>query len=159
MANEMKIKPYPTRKNSDVILIPRGLRKTFFSPSNNNHILKAPISSWRIISKVLNDISFDQFRPEKEGSGFGRLAQFEEEFKTSNNTYASFCFSINEISQGDDYSNIKKGLVFLENLYKGLNKTINELNGETVKQYSVFIKDPVIKKGKISFLISAYLNR
>lgn len=153
MSEEVKIEKrhYKGKNNSDVINFPVEFRRELLSPTANKEVLDRPISSFRILIKVLNDASNDQFQ-EKEKV---QLSLFEEEFKTVNNTYARFTFKVYEISENKGYTNIKKGLEFLENLNKGWYKSLNS-KGKVVKSYGGVISNANISEGNISFLVSAY---
>ena len=114
--NPIEKRHYKGKNNSDIINFPVGLRRDFLSPINNKEVLNMPISSHRIIFKILNDVSNDQFQKLHQKDQF---TLFEDDFKTENNTYARFTFKVSDISDKQDYTNIKKGLEFLENLNKG----------------------------------------
>lgn len=53
---------YQGKKKSDIVNVPVDLRRNFLSPQKNKEILNAPVSATRIIFKILNDVSHDQFR-------------------------------------------------------------------------------------------------
>lgn len=145
---------YQGKKKSDIVNVPVNLRRNFLSPQKNNEILDAPVSATRIIFKILNDISNDQFRGSNKNQ-IKQLSLFEDEFKTEHNTYARFTFKVSEIAEKNDYSNVKKGLEFLENFKKGWNESING-KGKKIKSYGGFITNSNISEGKISFLMSSY---
>lgn len=117
-------------------------------------MLEAPVSATRIIFKILNDISHDQFRTSNLGQR-KQFSLFETEFKTEHNTFARFTFKISEVGKKNDYRDIRKGLEFLENFQKGWYKSVNE-KGKTIKSYGGLISNANISDGNISFLISSY---
>lgn len=145
---------YTGKKNSDIVNLPVAFRREFLSPTNNREVLDMPISSTRILLKIMNDASIDQFQ-EKNKFQQGKLALFEEDFRTINNTYARFTFRLADISGNNDYTNIKKGLEFLENYNKGWYKSTNK-KGKVIKTYGGVISNANISEGKISFLVSSY---
>lgn len=155
MEEEGKEKRHYTGKpKSDIINFPVLLRRDLLSSKANKEVLKLPVHSTRIIFKILNDVSHDQFR----SSNIKQQKQtslFEDEFKTEHNTYARFTFNTKDISSGNDYGNIKKGLEFLENFQKGWFNSVNE-KGKNIKSYGGFISNSNISEGKISFLMSSY---
>lgn len=153
MDQPIEKKQYKGKKNSDLVNFPVALRRNLFSPSVSDEVLEMPIVSARIIFKVLNDISYDQFVPSKEPV---QLDLFDSEFKTEHNSVASFTFNINDIDPSNrNYNSIKIGLEFLENYQKRWYKSVNS-KGKTIKSYGGFITHPNISEGKISFLISSY---
>ena len=145
---------YQGKKKSDIVNVPVDLRRSFLSPQKNKEILDAPVSATRIIFKILNDVSHDQFRGSNKHQK-NQLSFFENDFKTEHNTFARFTFKISDIADNNDYSNVRKGLEFLENFKKGWNESINE-NGKKIKSYGGFISNSNISEGKISFLMSSY---
>lgn len=143
---------YHGKKNSDIINFPVQLRRDVFSPRANKELLNAPITTIRIVFKVLNDISNDQFQQERQQ---GQFALFEEEFLNENNVVARFTFKVEEIDEHRDYRAIEKGLQFLENLDKGWHKTINS-KGKATKALGGVIIQPNISESKVTFLMSNY---
>ena len=143
---------YQSKKNSDIVNFPILFRRSALSPSNNKDILDAPICTIRILFKVLNDISNDQFQAEKQ---VGQLALFEEEFMTENNTFGRFTFKVEDIDKNKDYNALRQGLEFLEGLEKGWHKAKNS-KGKIIKSYGGVISTPTISEGKISFLMSSF---
>ena len=143
---------YFGKKNSDIINFPIQLRKDVFSPSVNKELLHAPIMTARILFKVLNDISNDQFQQEKQK---GQFALFEDEFLNENNVVARFTFKVKEIDDNRDYKAIEKGLQFLENLDKNWHKTRNS-KGKVTKSYGGVIIQPNISESTVTFLMSNY---
>ena len=137
----------------DFIHIPKEFRRDYLSVENKS-ILVCPMSSFRIISKILNDVSYDQFRLENKKQK-KQLSLFEQEFKTIDNTYARFTFNITDITKNDDYASVTKGLQFLEDFKRGWYYSTNA-KGEQVKSYGGLIKNSIMSKGKITFVISAY---
>ncbi len=149
------IKPareYFSKKNSDIINFPVQLRRDVFSPNANKELLEAPIAVARILFKVLNDISNDQFQEERQK---GQFALFEEEFLNENNVVARFTFKVTDIDEHRDYKAIEKGLQFLENLDKGWHKTINS-KGKATKALGGVIIQPNISESRVTFLMSSY---
>ncbi len=146
------IRSYQGKRKSDIVNFPLSLRRDFLSPAIDKSVLNMPISAHRILFKILNDVSYDQFSPTKQPS---QLSLFEKDFKTEHNTYAHFTFSISEISDYYDYSNIKKGLEFLENFQKNWYKSTNS-KGKTIRSYGGLISNANISEGKVTFLVSAY---
>lgn len=149
------IKPareYFSKKNSDIINFPVQLRRDVFSPKANKELLEAPIVTARILFKVLNDISNDQFQEERQK---GQFALFEEEFLNENNVVARFNFKVTDIDEHRDYKAIEKGLQFLENLDKGWHKTINS-KGKATKALGGVIIQPNISESTVTFLMSSY---
>ena len=152
---EKQVKPareYFGKKNSDIINFPIQLRKDVFSPNVNKELLKAPIMTARILFKVLNDISNDQFQQERQR---GQFALFEEEFLNENNVVARFTFDVSDIDEHRDYKAIENGLQFLENLDKDWHKTVNS-KGKMTKAYGGVIIQPNISESKVTFLMSNY---
>lgn len=145
---------YKGKKNSDIVNFPVDFRRELLSPIDNKEVLKMPLSSHKIVFKILNDVSNDQFQ-EKNKHQKSQLSLFEEDFKTEHNTYARFQFKVTEISENRDYSNIIRGLEFLENYKKGWYKSVNE-KGKTIKSYGGLISNSNISEGYITFLISSY---
>lgn len=146
------IRHYRGKKNSDIINFPIALRREVFSPKANKELIKAPITTARIIFKILNDVSNDQFQKERNK---GQLQLFEEEFMTKNNIYGRFTFSVEDIDKNKDYKAIREGLEFLENLEKGWHKAKNS-KGKIIKSFGGVILNPNISEGKVSFLMSSY---
>ena len=145
---------YTSKGDSRIVNFPRSLRKDFLSPATYPEVLDAPIHSTRIIFKILNDISYEQFsalniKQRKQ------LNLFEQEFLTENNSYARFTFRVKDISETYDYTNIKRGLEFLENFRRGWQKSTNS-KGKPVSSMGGFIKDSHMTDGYVTFLISAY---
>lgn len=150
-----KIEPtrhYRGKKNSDIINFPIALRREVFSARANKELIEAPITTARIIFKILNDISNDQFQSERN---IGQLQLFEEDFMTENNTYGRFTFRVEDIDKNRDYKAIREGLEVLENLEKGWHKAKNS-KGKTIKSFGGVILNPNISEGKVSFLMSSY---
>lgn len=145
---------YRGNAKSDIINFPVSLRKGFLSPKVNNDILNSPVSAVRIIFKVINDVSFDQFRKENKGQ-IKQFNLFEDDFRTEHNTYARFTFKVTDIADKRDYTNVQRGLEFLENCQKGWYQSRNE-KGKIIKSYGGFISNPSISEGKITFLISSF---
>ncbi|WP_026715225.1 hypothetical protein [Flavobacterium daejeonense] len=145
---------YQGKKNSDIVNFPVDLRRNFLSPQVNKEILDAPVSATRIIIKILNDISHDQFRGSNKLQN-KQYSLFESDFKTENNTFARFTFKITDIAERGDYLNVKKGLEFLENYKKGWHESVNE-KGKKIKSLGGFITNSNISDGKISFLMSSF---
>lgn len=145
---------YQGKKNSDIVNFPVDLRRNFLSPQVNKEILEAPVCATRIIFKILNDVSHDQFR----GSNILQKNQytlFETEFKTENNTFARFTFKLSDIAEKRDYGSVKKGLEFLENYKRGWHEAVNE-KGKKINSLGGFISSSNISDGKISFLMSSF---
>lgn len=145
-----EIRHYKGKKSSDIINIPQLFRRNALSAKANPLISQIPIFSLRIIFKILNDVSNDQFVPKKQPE---QLRLFEEEFTTEDNTYARFTFSVKDIDQHRDYKQIEKGLDFLEKLNKTWYKSINS-KGKPVKAQFGVITAPMITEGKITFLMA-----
>lgn len=141
---------YFSKKNSDIINFPVQLRREIFSPKARQELLAAPITTMRIIFKVLNDISNDQFLKQRQKQQF---ALFEDDFLTDDNVVAKFTFDVKDIDEYRDYKAIQKGLEFLEGLDKGWHKTVNS-KGKTIKAYGGVIIQPNISDSKITFLMS-----
>lgn len=145
-------KQFKNRKNKDLINFPVHFRKRVLSPVQNPKLLEAPVTSFRILFKVLNNISTQQFQPEKQP---GQLILFEQEFMTEHNCFGRFTFPIDEIDPNRDYTAIKKGLEFLENLERGWHNAVNS-KGKTIKSYGGVISHSNISDGAISFIMSSY---
>lgn len=145
---------YQGKKKSDIVNVSVDLRRNFLSPQKNKEILEAPVSATRIIFKILNDVSHDQFRGSNKHQS-NQLSLFEADFKTEHNTFARFTFKISDIAENNDYANVRKGLEFLENFKKGWNESTNE-KGKKIKSYGGFISNSNISEGKISFIMSSY---
>ena len=143
---------YKGKKHSDIINFPLALRREIFSPLANKRLLTAPITTARIIFKILNDLSYDQFQVNRNK---GQLSLFDKDFMTKNNTYASFTYKVSDIDKNLNYNHVKEGLEFLENLEKGWHKAKN-LRGNTISSYGGVISNANISKGEISFLMSSY---
>lgn len=154
MKDPVEKRHYQSKPPSDIVNFPVNLRRSLLSPAVNDKVLDMPISSARILFKILNDISNDQFQASNVGQ-LDQLSLFEQEFKTEHNTYARFTFKVADITSKKNYDNIKRGLEFLENLNKGWYKSLNK-EGKTIKSYGGVISNANISDGNISFLVSAY---
>lgn len=143
---------YQKNTKNGIINMPVQFRREFFSPAANQEILKAPITVVRILFKVLNDISYDQFVPNKD---LTKVQAFDKELMTKSNTYCAFNFKVTDISEQRDYAGIKKSLEFLENYQRGWHKSKNS-KGEAVTSYGGLIISSSVSSGKISFLMSNY---
>lgn len=154
MDEQIEKRHYKGKKKSDIVNFPILLRRDFLSLKLNKEALDAPVSSLRIMFKILNDVSHDQFRSSNNNQR-QQLSLFEDDFKTEHNTYARFTFKISSVAGKKDYTNVKKGLEFLENWQKGWYKSVNE-KGKTIKSYGGFISNANISEGNISFLMSSY---
>lgn len=152
--NIIEKREYKGKKNSDIINFPVELRHTLLLPSKNKEVLNMPIHSLRILFKILNDVSNDQFQNNNLKQK-KQLSLFEEDFKTENNTYARFSFKTKDIDVNLDYKAIKKGLEFLENFNKGWYKSVNT-KGKIISSYGGVISQSNISEGKITFLVSSY---
>lgn len=154
MDNDIKkeTRHYKSKKNSDIVNFPVLFRQNALSIGKNPEIVEAPISSYRILFKVLNNISYDQFQEKKQPS---QLELFEKDFLTEHNTYSRFTMNIKDIDKNRDYEGIKKGLEFLENLDKGWHTSKNR-EGKKIKSYGGVISNPSVSKGKITFLMSSH---
>lgn len=152
--NPIEKRHYKGKSSSDIINFPVELRRGLLSPDANKEVLKMPISSARILFKILNDLSNDQFQTNNAKQRL-QLSLFEADFKTEHNTYARFTFKVSDITPTDDYTNIKKGLEFLENLNRGWYKSVNS-KGKPISSYGGVILDPNVSEGYISFLVSAF---
>ena len=146
------VKTIKNKKNSDIINLPLALRQNTLSITKNKQIIEAPITAYRILFKILNNISNTQFNPKKQPK---QLSLFEDEFMTQNNTYCRFVFPVKEIDKNNSYLSIEKGLEFLENLEKGWHKSRNS-KGKLIKSLGGLISNSVISDGKICFFISNY---
>ncbi len=146
------VRHYKGKKNSDIVNFPIALRREILSPLANKKLLTAPITTIRIILKILNDLSYDQFQVERNKR---QLSLFEKDFMTNNNTYARFTYKVSDIDKNLNYNHVKEGLEFLENLEKGWHKAKN-LKGNTISSYGGVISNANISKGEISFLMSSY---
>ena len=143
---------YKGKKKSDIVNFPIALRRDVFSVKANQQLINAPISAGRIIFKILNDLSYDQFQAERNKD---QLTLFENDFMTENNTYARFTFKVSDIDKSLNYNHVKEGLEFLENMDKGWHKAKNS-QGKTISSYGGVISNANISKGEISFLMSSY---
>lgn len=152
--NKIEKRHYRDKKQSDIVNFPILLRRDFLSPKSNREALDAPVSSLRIMFKILNDVSHDQFR-QSNNKQLQQLSLFEDDFKTEHNTYARFTFKISSVAGKRDYNNVKRGLEFLENWQKGWYKSVNA-KGKPIKSYGGFITNANISEGQISFLMSSY---
>lgn len=142
-------KEYQNRKSSDIVNFPVQFRKGHLSLLDNQELVNAPISAVRIIWKILNDLSYDQYIP---GMQPAQLSLFENEFKSENNTYARFTFPVSQINKNKDYNKIKKGLEFLSEYKKKWHKFKGK-DGKTISTYGGLIYSPTISKNNITFLI------
>ncbi|TKD58992.1 hypothetical protein [Flavobacterium sp. ASW18X] len=153
--NTQKItRHYTSRKKSDIVNFPVPFRRSALSGADKG-LAQLPVSSFRILFKILNDISYDQFHPKKQKQ---QLNLFEEDMLTENNTFASFSFPAKEVDEHLDYRAIEKGLESLENLSKGWHESITS-KGKKVKSLGGVISSPQLSEGKVSFLMSAYWIR
>lgn len=143
---------YIGKRASDIVNLPQIFRRNALSPKNAPGILNTPMTAFRIIFKILNDVSNDQFVPIKQPE---QLRLFAEDFMTEDNTYARFTFSVSDIDKHKDYKQITKGLEFLELLNKKWYKSANS-TGKMVKTQFGVITAPSITEGKISFLMASY---
>lgn len=145
---------YKGKKNSDIINMPLGFRRSFLSPSDDKEILNMPLYGYKIIFKILNDISMDQFHPENKNQS-KQLSLFEEELMTKDNTYIQMSFKVSDICHNRDYAGIKKSLDFLELFKRDWYKSKNS-KGKIIQTLGGLISNPVISEGKINFLVSNY---
>ncbi|MFL0137714.1 hypothetical protein [Tenacibaculum maritimum] len=152
--NENEKRHYFGKPKSDIINFPVDLRRDLLSPTVNKEVLNMPISSTRIIFKILNDVSNEQFQ-KNNVKQITQVSLFEKEFKSEHNTFARFTFKVSDISDKNDYTNTKRGLEFLESLNKGWYKSVNE-KGKTIKSYGGVISNANISEGNISFLVSSF---
>lgn len=151
--NFIEKKHYKNIIHSDIINFGKNFRGSFLTLKDNKEIVGLPIFALRIIFKIYNQISFEQFQNNK--NQHVQFSLFDEEFKTINNTYARFTFKIKDISDKNDYEGIKKAIEFLENYKKEWYKSINS-KGEIIKSYGGLISNPNISKGNITFLMSSF---
>ena len=151
MDNKKPVREYKGKNNSDIVNFPIKLRRDVFTPGKHKSLIEAPISTMRIIIKILNDISMDQFQVKNQPEQF---SLFEKEFLTKDNTTARFVFKVKDIDKNLDYISVEKGLQFLANLDKRWHKSINS-KGKTIKNYGGVILNPAISEGKVTFEMSA----
>lgn len=153
--NQEKIiaKEFVSSKPNETIRVPQMMRRNLLGLSNNqDNLIDMPITSFRVIFKILSDLKFYQFSPKNQI----QFNLFEEEFKTQNNTYARMTFKISDISPGGkNAKEVKKGLAFLVNYKQGWHKSINS-KGKEISVYGGLINDPSVSDGNISFLVSSY---
>lgn len=155
MASQQKEKRhYKGKSKSDIVNLPVDFRRNIFNPTKNKELLTAPITAHRILFKILNDISHDQFQ-ETNVAQKQQLSLFEEDFLTENNSFARFTFKVTDIDENKDYNSVKKGLEFLEEFQKGWYSSKNS-KGKTIKSYGGFISNPNISDGNITFLMSGF---
>lgn len=153
--NNRKIKKeYSSKNNSDIIHIPQSFRREFLSPKNNKEIFKCPVTGLRLLFKLMNDLSYDQFH-EMNPKQTKQLNLFEDTFKTEHNSFGSFKIKITDISDNRNYENVKRGLEFLEDYKKKWYKSTND-KGETIHSYGGLISQTNYSDGYVAFLVSAY---
>ncbi len=152
--NIQEARHYKSKKNSDIVNFPSIFRREVLSINDNPSLIEAPITIFRILFKVLNDISHDQFNPGNDKQR-NQLELFDEDLMSAGNTYARFTFKVTDISSSRDYEGIQRGLEYLENLQRGWHKT-NNRQGKVIKSYGGIINNSSISTGKITFLISNY---
>lgn len=143
-----------TSKPNDTIRITQTFRKEFLTlTDNSDNLLDIPITSIRLIFKIISDLKFYQFSPKNDV----QMRLFDDEFKTENNTYARMKFKTTDISPNNpkNQASIKKGLSFLVNYKAGWYKSTNE-KGKEISVYGGLINEPAISDGEISFLVSSY---
>lgn len=145
---------YKGKNNSDIINFPLDFRRSYLSPSNDKELLNMPLYSYKIIFKILNDISMDQFHPENKNQS-KQLSLFEDELMTEDNSYVRMSFKVTDICKNRNNKEIEKALKFLENFKKDWYKSRNS-KGKIIKTLGGLISNPVISEGKINFLISNY---
>jgi hypothetical protein len=145
---------YRGKKNSDIVNYPLSFRREFLLTENNKEILDMPIYAHRIIFKILNDISMDQFNPNNPKQ-ITQLSLFEEQLQTEDNCFVRMTFKVKDISKDLHYVEIEKALKYLENYKKDFYTSIGK-NGKRIKTLGGLISIPVISNAKVSFLISNY---
>ena len=146
------VRKYEGKKASDIINFPLNFRQKHLSISKNDELVDSPITALRIIFKILNDVSHDQFQKVKQKA---KLNLFEKEFHTKENSFASFAFSIKDIDKNKNYKSIEEGLKFLEGYKKEWHKSENS-KGITIKSLGGMITAPRISKGKATFLMNSF---
>lgn len=149
---------FPNITNSDIVNMPLLFRRTYLSAEDKT-VLEMPIFAHRIICKILNNISFNQFQlkgvEKKIPKQLDLFNSFEQKFKTEHNTVARFTFKIKDIDPNRNYKEIEKSLSWLVHFKEGWYKSLNEKQ-ELIKSYGGLIREPSISKGEIQFFISSY---
>jgi len=145
---------YKGKQRSDIVNYPLAFRRAFLSPTENSEVLNMPVYSHRIILKILNDISNDQFNPNNPNQ-IGQLSLFDKDLMTEDNSFVRFTFNVTDISEHRDYKDIKRALDFLENYKKKWHKSKNS-EGKTVSTLGGLVSVPVVSDGKVSFLVSNF---
>lgn len=151
--NKIISKEIATSKPQDTVRVPQMIRRNLLGTSNNpDNLIDMPITSIRLIFKILSDLKFYQFSPKNQI----QFSLFEEEFKTQDNTYARMKFKLSDISPGGrNVKEVKKGLAFLVNYKQGWHKSTNS-KGKEISVYGGLINDPSVSDGEISFLVSGF---
>jgi|APTNR8051073442_1049403.scaffolds.fasta_scaffold09776_1 hypothetical protein len=144
---------YKGKKQSDIINFPVEFRKEYFTLANPD-VLELPIVAFRIVFKILNDISFDQFNP-KNSAQIKQLRLFDDDFMTEDNMYSKFVIKVTEIDKNRDYKLIQNALDKLEVFKRDWYTSVNS-KGKKIKSLGGLISRPKISEGEISFEVSSY---
>lgn len=150
---------YINKKNSDIINFPLDFRQNFLSMKDPN-VLDLSVIALRIIFKIINDISWQQFdplfqNPERKIENQMKLKLFEDDFTEIDNSYSKFIYKIKEIDSNRNYTLIKNALYILENFKKEWYSFKNS-KGKTIQSLGGLISRSSISDGEIKFEVSAY---
>ena len=149
------VRKYQYKKNNDFVMISNNLRNKIFDIDNDKSILTAPTTAYKILFKIISDVSSDQFL-QGDSSKKRQITLFEKDFISQHSSYAEFIYHKNEISEKYyDYDNIKAGLDFLENYKRGWYKS-KSTTGKDIQVKGGVISQPIISEAKICFLVSAF---
>lgn len=151
---------YLNKKVKDFIHVPFDFRNEMLSASENQSLVNAPISAMRIIFKIVNDVSYDQFLVDDDkNTNQTKLKLFENDFMSDHSSCARFTFDTKDIDKHNDYVAIQTGLDFLLNYKRGWYKTRSEITGKYIKTNSAFIEKASITEGKITFIMTHYFMK
>lgn len=151
--------PVTSLKKPDTINISNEFRDIFLSPSNNPELLDVPVITFRIIFKIIADLRNKTFSSDDKVKNNPRnllqLSLFDEEYRSSNNTFTPFIYNVKELDQHRNHANIMKALWFLEEYKKGWYTQVNS-KGKKITSLGGLISTPNISEGKVYFAVSSY---
>ncbi|MBB3125273.1 hypothetical protein FHS04_002817 [Mesoflavibacter sabulilitoris] len=143
-------KEFPNLPPTDTIRFSQEFVHTFFF-DDEKKMIDVPMDAIRIIFKIASDLRNSQYQDKNTY----QLNLFDKEFLNENNTFATFNFSLSEVSLNRNTSRVKDALQFLVEYKKGWYKSKNQ-DGKTVSSYGGLISSPSYTKGRTTFLVSSY---
>lgn len=145
-------KTFKNQNNSDIVNFPVPFRHQYLRAGDNQEIINASIWAFRILFKILNDVSYSQFQPNRQVK---ELSIFDVEFMSDDYSYALFDFHLEEINGLHQNKDIERGIEFLSNYKRGWYKSKNK-EGKTVKNYGGLISEAKITNNRLTFLVNGY---